>query len=231
MTDVPMHPYYAQRRRAITEDFAHNLQLAWPHFERELAAPILDGLTERLHEELQRRLRLLPYVGGSQGRMTPFFEQGAGFFAVGRVLRSSGVPMETTSLLMRKTFLARFEALTPEQRTAFGRDWLSNGNRAFLEVAAAESRARKNPGDFVYELVPAGTAPDGAPFEFGIDYTECGFCKLCKAHGDEDLLPVMCGLDEEIYAIRGIKLVRTTTLASGGACCNFRFGPLPADPA
>ena len=69
----------------------------------------------------------------------------------------------------------------------------------------------------------AGGAEGGDDFEFGIDYKACGFCKCAARHGDKAILPAICGLDFDAYATRGIKLVRTQTLASGASHCDFRF--------
>ena len=40
---------------------------------------------------------------------------------------------------------------------------------------------------------------------------------------------MICAMDEESYALRGIALSRTTTLASGARCCNFRYARLHGD--
>ena len=82
----------------------------------------------------------------------------------------------------------------------------------------------------MYEFVEpaAGGSADG--YAFGIDYRECGFCKLCKSTGDEDLLPHLCAVDKEFYAVRGIELKRSTTLAGGDSRCDFRFRATAPSP-
>lgn len=228
MTSNPIHPYYLERRSAIVADFLHSLALSATEFEALLPHHLLPDLQSKVLRELDEVLATLPYVGGATGRMTPFFEQSAGFFALGRVLRSLEVPMEITAALMRKSFLAKLLALSQEQRNELGRTWLSQENRQQLRGLAAASQERLNPGDFVYDFVESGVAEDGSAYEFGLNYSECGFCKMCKANGDEDLLPVMCSMDKESYALRGIQLHRSTTIAAGDSHCNFRFGPLDA---
>jgi hypothetical protein len=61
----------------------------------------------------------------------------------------------------------------------------------------------------------------GDNFDFGINYKACGFCKFAARHGDQEILPHICGLDFEAYATRGIRLERTQTLAGGASHCNF----------
>lgn len=223
MTTPEPHPYYQTRRPVIVAEFSESLRIVEDDFRALLPQHSLEQLRPLVLAELDRVLATLPYVGGAAGRMTPFFEQSAGFFALGRVLRRLRVPMETTAALMRKTFLARMLRSSPEQLSAQGRQWLSEASKASLRMLAEDSEDRVNPGDFVYQFVDPGVTEEGQAFEFGLDYTECGFCKMCKANGDEELLPVMCSLDKESYSLRGIELFRSTTIASGADRCNFRF--------
>ena len=60
-------------------------------------------------------------------------------------------------------------------------------------------------------------------YEFGLDYTECGVCKLCRDENCFELAKYLCRLDFMLVEIIGIKLKRTTTLADGGDRCDFRF--------
>lgn len=224
-----MHPYYLQRRPLIVAAFEGSLHLSATSFESLVPQHPLEKLKPLVLAELDRILDTLPYVGGDSGRMTPFFEQAAGFFALGRVLRSLDVPMEATASLMRKAFLSKLMNLSRTERLEMGRQWLSADNQAYLRSVALVSDEKENPGDFVYQFVESGKVESGEPFEFGLNYTECGFCKLCKANDDEELLPVMCAMDREVYAVRGVELFRSKTLASGGGHCDFRFRSL-ADP-
>jgi hypothetical protein len=100
---------------------------------------------------------------------------------------------------------------------------MSAENRAFLREQAAKSLAEEYKEDFVYDFVQPGP---GDNFEFGINYKACGFCKFAARHGDQEILPHICGLDFEAYATRGIRLGRTQTLAGGASHCNFRFSSL-----
>jgi hypothetical protein len=104
-----------------------------------------------------------------------------------------------------------------------GWQFMSAGNRAFLREQAAKCLAKEYKEDFVYEFVQPGP---GDNFEFGINYKACGFCKFAACHGDQEILPAICGLDFEAYATLGIRLERTQTLAGGASHCNFRFSSL-----
>lgn len=227
-----IHPFYDGRRADIRTELENGMAIGRAEFER-LVPHVGFGEMRRLAAaELDSVLSLLPYAGGAEGRMTPFFQQGAGVIALGRALRKLGVSAKDIGSLMRTVFLSKFYDLRREERFALGREWLSTQNQAYLKQEAAKSRLRENPGDFVYEFVDGGEkGPAGRPFEFGIDYLECGFCKMCRAGGDEDLLPHICAMDKESYGIRGVDFQRSTTLAAGDDRCNFRFAGMDGSMA
>jgi hypothetical protein len=221
-----VHPYYEARKPVIVRDFLESLELAAPSFAQHLPEIERETLTRVLLEEMDRVLETLPYVGGDEGRMTPFFERNAGVIALGRVLRSRGIPRERIWTLMRKTYLAQLASLPEADRFALGREWLSPENQALLRVEAQKSVEQPYAGDFMYEYVGPGVTEEGDEYEFGLNYSQCGFCQLMKKGGDEDLLPAICAMDREVYAVRGVELFRTTTLAAGDSQCNFRFRAL-----
>lgn len=224
-----IHPYYRERLDSIVAEMNSNIDLSREEFARLVPDVPVTEFKEFASQEVVDVMRYLPYAGGDQGRMTPFFRLGAGTIAVGRVLRTLGAPADVISTLMRSIFLAKIEALPESERLAIGEQWLSEENQVFLREQAMASQDGENPGDFVYRFVDGEANDAEEPYTFGIDYTECGFCSVCRAAGDEDLLPNICAMDQESYEIRGIKLERTTTLASGARRCNFRFSPMNSD--
>lgn len=221
MTDK-LHFYYEGRKEQVLAAFQENLYLTRPVYEKLIQNMDIGELFDKFLDEFNYTYTTIPYAGGDEGRMTAFYELGAGVLAVGRVLRANNYSKEIINQLMRATFLAKLLNTPKEQRLAIGQQFMSDENRRYVESESKRSQKRIYPEDFVYKFIEGEpNSPDS--FEFGIDYTECGFCKLCEKTGDEDLLPNFCSVDQEFYALRGINLIRTTTLASGGSRCDFRF--------
>ena len=133
------------------------------------------------------------------------------------------MPLPVIGEIKRETYKAQLLTLPEAERLAAGRQFMSPENQALLREQAAKSLAQEFPEDFVYDFVEPGP---GDTFEFGINYTACGFCKFAARHGDKEILPNICGLDFDAYAARGIHLERTQTLAGGATHCNFRFSRL-----
>ncbi len=223
-----VHPFYESHRAGMEAAMRHRLDLAEALLRERTPLADLDGIRQAVMAEFELVLAQMPYVGGSGSRMSDFFMRLIGFLAIGRVLRRQGVPVPVIGEIERETYKAQLLATPEPERRASGRQFMSAGNQAFLREQAAQSvtpgHRGEFPDDFVYDFVEPGPGDD---FAFGIDYKACGFCKFAARHGDREILPNLCGLDFDAYATRGIRLVRTQTLAGGASHCDFRFSELP----
>lgn len=83
---------------------------------------------------------------------------------------------------------------------------------------ARRPQQRRYPGGWVAEFVD-GTGP---PFDFGIDYTECGIVKFLHAQDADELTPYLFHLDYVMWEAAGQQLTRSKTLAWGCDRCDFR---------
>ena len=88
-----------------------------------------------------------------------------------------------------------------------------------LRQAAAVSQNRKYPEDFVLSFAKG----DGENFDYGLDITECGICKLYAAQGAERLSRYMFLSDYVISKAFNRGLVRYNTIEEGAKKCDFRF--------
>lgn len=202
----------------------HRLDLAEAMLRERAHLSNIDGIRPEVMAEFGVVLTQMPYVGGAASRMSDFFMRLTGFMAISRVLRRHGVSPSVIGEIERETYKAELLTVPEAERLASGRQFMSSQNRALLREQAEQSHRNEFPEDFVYDFVEPGPSDN---FEFGIDYKACGFCKFAARHGDQEILPNICGLDFDAYATRGIHLERTQTLAGGASHCNFRFSHLP----
>jgi len=215
-----IHPFYQAHRATMESALRQRLDLADGLIRKRLGLADPEPLKHEIMEEFEIVLHQMPYVGGAESRMTDFFMRLIGFMAIGRVMRRHGVALQTINEIGAEGLKAQLLAEPEADRMAAGRQFMSAENRAALRQHAAQSQKEAYPDDFVYEVVEPGP---GDNFEFGINYRACGFCKFAAKHGDQDILPNICAVDSAAYAVRGIHLDRTQTLASGATYCNFRF--------
>lgn len=225
-----IHPFYESHRDAMETAMRHRLGLAEAMLREQAHLSDMDGIRQQVLSEFQIVLTQMPYVGGTASRMSDFFMRLMGFVAISRVLRRRGVPLDMIGEIERETYKMQLLAEPEAERLASGRQFMSQENRALLREQAlkstTESHRQEFPDDFIYDFVEPGP---GDSFEFGIDYKACGFCKFAARHGDQEILPNICGLDFDAYATRGIHLERTQTLAGGAGHCNFRFARLSSN--
>jgi len=218
-----IHPFYEAHRGAMEAAMRQRLHLAEGMLRERANLSDMDGVRQEVMDEFEIVLSQMPYVGGSASRMSDFFMRLIGFMAIGRVLRRHRVSLAVIGEIERESYKAQLLMVPEAERLASGRQFMSPENQALLREQAAKSHAEEYPDDFVYDFVEPET---GDNFDFGINYKACGFCKFAVRHGDQEILPHICGLDFEAYATRGIRLERTQTLAGGASHCNFRFSRL-----
>lgn len=222
-----VHPFYETHRPEMVSAMRQRLDLARPMLQERARLADVAAVVEEVLAEFEVVLTQLPYVGGPASRMSDFFMRLIGFMAMSRVLQRRGVAPALIGEIEREAYKAQLLTVPEAERLDSGRQFLSPENQAFLREQAAKSRLEAFPDDFVYDFVEPGP---GDRFDFGINYLACGFCKLAARHGDKALLPNLCGLDFDAYAVRGIRLERTQTLAGGASHCDFRFSRM-ADEA
>ena len=218
-----IHPFYEAHPGAMEAAMRQRLHLAEGMLRERANLSDMDRVRQEVMDEFEIVLSQMPYVGGSASRMSDFFMRLMGFMAIGRVLRRHRVSLAVIGEIERESYKAQLLMVPEAERLASGRQFMSPENQALLREQAAKSHAEEYPDDFVYDFVEPET---GDNFDFGINYKACGFCKFAGRHGDQEILPHICGLDFEAYATRGIRLERTQTLAGGASHCNFRFSRL-----
>lgn len=205
-------------RDRLLKDFESVFRMAIPvlvsRFGEEAAAEI-GGETRREYEAL---IPKIPYVGGKEP-FTRYIISTAQYAALYKVLQSRGLSLEEMGQLIYDTtdrvlsaypgFIMRFIT-----GSIFSKRFVRR-----VRERAEESQRREYPGDYVFSFVEG----DGVEFDYGVDYTECGVCKLLEAEGALELAPYICKTDILSSDKLGWGLKRTMTIAEGYPICDFRF--------
>jgi hypothetical protein len=218
-----IHPFYETHRGTMEAAMLQRLDIAEAMLRERAQLSDVDKIRQEVMDEFEIVLTQMPYVGGAASRMSDLFMRLMGFMAIGRVLRRHGVTLPLIGDIERESYKGQLLTVPEAERFASGRQFMSPENQALIREQAAKSRAEEYPEDFIYDFVEPSP---GDSFDFGINYKACGFCKFAARHGDQEILPHICGLDFEAYGTRGIRLERTQTLAGGASHCNFRFSRL-----
>jgi hypothetical protein len=176
-------------------------------------ASLADIMRREMLDEYRVVIPLVPYIGGRRNRLSSALTLSAWALAVYRVvLRHGGDTQDAGEVLYRHVR----DAVERIPRPLRGR--LLGARRSRAQRMARRTQQRRYSGDWVAEFVD-GT---GQPFDFGVDYTECGIVKFLHAQGADELTPYLCHLDYVMWEAAGQQLTRTKTLAWGCDRCDFR---------
>jgi hypothetical protein len=137
------------------------------------------GMREEMLAEYQTLLPQVPDIGGRRNPLTSALAMSASALAVYRVvLRHGGDAQDAGDVLhgYLQTMVGRIPR--PLRFQVLGH------HRAKVEKMARRSQQRRYPDDWVGQIVD-GT---GQPFDFGIDWTECGVEKFRDREAELGLL-------------------------------------------
>lgn len=210
--------YEANREKLLAEFRDTNagmMALARPR----LGGKSADDAAREAEAGFSRLLPGLPDVGGEANRNLPFLVQAAWLVALYRPLAARGLSADEVGKMY-------FDLCAQSLAQAPAQAMLARGAAAFTPEALAATRAwaletqkRRYPADWVASYVEG----DGATFDYGYDYVECGALKYFRAQGAADVAPWYCRNDFTISKIMGTGLFRTGTLADGAPRCDFRY--------
>ncbi len=156
----------------------------------------------------------IPYIGGEDSYISSLVES-VRCLALYRAMQRQGRTVEEAGKVLYDAVLARLgePSVLPAQPLTV--EQLMDRRRRRAEW----SQERRYSAGYVCHFV----AGDGQAFDYGYNFTECAAQKFYRAQGVEGFLPFFCFLDYAYSRVYRLGLVRTTTLAEGGARCDHRF--------
>jgi hypothetical protein len=196
---------------ALFDEHARNTR---PVLVHRYGAQLADLLLREARQETERLLPQIPYIGGDQNPMTHHLVRATTTLALYRAMEAQGMTARETG---RVVYDAVVGVIRSQPFSPAGPPTPEVIRKQREE--ARKSQARRYPGDWVWEFVEG----DGRKFDYGYDFSACGAKKYYETQGATALLPYFCFLDFVTTRASGRVLMRTTTLAEGGARCDFRL--------
>jgi hypothetical protein len=160
----------------------------------------------------------LPDIGGPENLVYASFVVAPQYVALYRAMRPHGFTAAEVGRLIYDLAISSLAKESDELRRN-GERFFTPGYFAMLQDWAARSQERRYPMDWVQTVFRG----DGTDFDIGVDYVECGLVKYFAAQGVPELAPYPCRIDFPTAQAEGTGLERTTTLATGGHRCDFRY--------
>ncbi len=199
----PLCPFYEATRKVYQKRFGDD------------RSETLIIETKKAYENLRPEI---PYIGGKENIFSEWLNYGAYYLGMHQALSAHGHHLDDIGRIIFETYetMADYPKwfLSIVGHLKYGKKYEEN-----LKDAAATSQKRKYREDFVLSFIEG----DGDNFDYGLDITECGICKLYSAQGAGKLSRYMCLSDYVVSKAFNRGLVRHKTIAEGAEKCDFRF--------
>jgi hypothetical protein len=220
LTDEQGHSiYYTSRKPKLLKEFR-----AWAKHIRKVMAPrygaeFTSAVLEDARQAFEALIPQMPYIGGEANFLTRNLAGPTITLALYRALQPRGIPVDDTGEIAYRAFESRLRSTSRLKLRLWGWMAFTGISKRAMKAQAETSQERRYPGDFGYAWVEG----DGVEFDYGLDFTECAVLKFYRAQGAAELTPYLCLSDFPYSQATGTGLVRTTTLAEGADCCDFRY--------
>ena len=182
----------------------------------------IDKILKQMNKEFEKLIPKIPYFGGAENEFTETLIQDISHLAIFWILEKEGFSYREIGEFFYK-FIDGEIRLEKENMEKNGEDPAQylfeieniNQTKSFAEY----SQKRAYPYDWVSDYVEG----DGVSFEYGVNISECGICKVFMELGAEKYMPLQCMIMMRQASIFGFGLFRTQTLTMGAPTCDYRF--------
>lgn len=212
-----MTEYYERRMKWFLKPLEEAREDLIGYLGRRYGSDAAPGLYEDALGECRKVIAALPDIGGDENPLTMALVGSAIGLGWYRAFKARGVPLDEAG----KDIYGIFAILMPTMSRYMEPDVSREEIRDTKEFCNRTAR-REYPDNFVADFVEGDDT-----FEYGMDIRECAVIKVFERYGARELVPFICLLDRLTFSARGVGLLRTTTLAGGGTCCDFRIRSQP----
>lgn len=205
------------------DEILAEVQPFWDLIAVELDKDFKPAVSKRIITDAQARyaklLPELPYIGGFENYLTENLYLGAVGLTLYQAMTAEKLEIDKAGEILYRAVEGLMATIPAEQMEEARKMYAGTEIQTMFEADARRSQQREYPDDWVYEFIPGKKGS----FNFGVDYLECGICKLFNQLDAAEFTPYLCLLDFPQSEVMGTGLQRTTTLAQGDACCDFRY--------
>jgi len=172
-----------------------------------------DKVTYEIKNEYETIYEEIPYIGGENNPLTSDLVSATMDLAFYLVLKKYGKKLEDIGEIAYKTSEEIFSIHPEAADLATNQKYIP-----FIKISAQLSGKREYPQDWVYSFLDGND-----DFDYGLDFTECGICKLFHKYDADEFIPYLCAMDIIMSDTAKAGLHRTQTLAEEGNKCDFRY--------
>lgn len=211
--------FYLKNKKPIIKQFRSLIKAAKFVLSRTYGPSVLDSIEKEAHIEFESLLSKLPYVGGNNGPFTSFMIQSAETIALYRATRPLNLSNREIGKLIYEIAEKVAKSIPAIKKWFYRKAVFSEKMKNSWKEWLKKSQKREYPENWVGEFIDG----DGKMFDYGFNFTECGWIKLIKNEGVENIAPFACLCDFARMKAIGVGFKRTKTIANGAELCDFRF--------
>ncbi len=211
--------YYIKNKKKIIKQFKSLVKVAKNIVSPNYSTTVVENIMKQAYNELETLLSRLPYVGGDKSPFTPLMIQSAQTLAFYKACKSLDLTNRELGKIIYKIAENYAQSISSFKKWLFRKTVFSNKMKKYWENWMEESQMNKFPGNWIGNFVKG----DSNSFDYGFNFTECGWLKLVEKENAEEVAPYACLCDYARMRALGIGFKRTKTIAAGADMCDFRF--------
>jgi hypothetical protein len=215
MTKVFNAEYYLSRKKEIMELYYDLHARAWePFLVLSYGHKFTEAVLQETRSQYEEFIPTIPYIGGNENWMTHHLIRSTTGLILYKVMKAKG----KTAYEVGKIVYGAVEESVKHIPQVPGHDLTTEFRDKEIKLAR-KSQERRWSDDWVWEFVEG----DGAEFDYGYDFIECGAQKIYHTLDADEFLPYFCYLDFAMARTPDWGFTRTETLAEWYPRCNPRM--------
>ncbi len=211
--------YYLKNKKKIIKQFNSLVKVTKNIVSPNFNTKVVENITKQAYIELETLLSRLPYVGGDKSPFTSLMIQSAETLAFYKACKSLDLSDRELGKLIYKIVENYTQSISSFKKWLFRKKVFSNKMKKYWENWMEESQKNRFPENWVGNFVKG----DSNSFDYGFNFTECGWLKLVEKENVVEVAPYACLCDYARMRALGIGFKRTKTIAAGADMCDFRF--------
>ncbi|MFW9828116.1 MAG: L-2-amino-thiazoline-4-carboxylic acid hydrolase [Candidatus Thorarchaeota archaeon] len=211
--------YYVKNNKKFQKQFRSIFDVVEKVISPKYSSEIVEDVLKTAQIEFNNILTRLTYVGGDKSPYTPLMIQSAISAAFCKASKSHQIPNYEMGKFIYGITENYTQSMSPIKKWIYRKVIFSKKIKNEWKYWLRESQKGKYLDNWVGEFIEG----DGKNFEYGFNFTECGWLKLTEKESLKDIAPYICLCDYARMRAIGIGFKRTKTLAAGAECCDFRF--------
>ncbi|MFX1418695.1 MAG: L-2-amino-thiazoline-4-carboxylic acid hydrolase [Promethearchaeota archaeon] len=211
--------FYLRNKDNFVRQFNSLVKVAKDIVSQNYNIEITKDLIKKAQYQFENVLLKLPYVGGIKSPFTSLMIQSAVTFVFYNTCKLINLSDREIGKLIYEIAEHEAQSISPIKKWFYRKVIFSKNMKNRWRYWLMESKKNIYDRNWVGDFIES----DRKTYDYGIDFTECGWLKLIENESMQEFAPYVCLCDYARMRGIGIGFKRTKTIAAGAEICDFRF--------